>query len=126
MPVNREVKLERLNLIDEEYFENDRPAKILKQTKLVRWVFNGLNLTIFEHYIFEHKFFLNESMEELEWHGNIKVKYSLYNDVLAVIHNMLYYYGFTNHKPEKELTNRQNELCTEFIRTHKIQTKKQK
>ena len=48
---------------------------------------------------------MGETMEELEWHGNIKAKDSLYNDVLAVIHNVLYYYNLTSYKPQK--TNKQ-------------------
>lgn len=126
IPVDREVKLERLKIIDEEYLEIDRPAQLLKQTKLVRWVFNGLNLTVFEHYVFEQKFFHEESYDKIECGANYKLKNSLYQDTLTVIHNVLYYYNLTKYKPLKELTGRQNELCTEFIKTHRIQTFKSK
>lgn len=126
IPTNREVKLERLNIIDEEYTETDRPAEILKQTKLIRWVFNGLKLTVFERYVFERKFFMGESLQEIEWHADNKNKYSIYNDVLTVIHNILYYYCFSYLTPKKELTNRQLEIVEQFIRTHKIRTLKSK
>jgi len=125
LPSVREVKVERLKITNEEYVEDDRPAEIMKQMRLIRWVFNGLNLTVFEHYVFEHKFFLDESLEEMvEWSVDKRIKYSLYSDVLNVIHNILYYYGLTTLAPQKELNDRLNKLCTEFIKHHKIKTSK--
>lgn len=126
IPTNREVKVERIKIVEYEYIETDTPAELLKQTKLVRYVFNGLNLTVFERYTFESHFFLGDRFDEMDWHGEIKLKYSLYRDVVTVIHNILYYFDLTKHKPTKEMTNRQNELCTEFIRSHKISKSKSK
>jgi hypothetical protein len=120
IPANREVKLERLKIVEDEYIETDTPAELLKQMRLVRYVFNGLNLTVFERFCFEQKFFMGENLEDIAWSVGNSLKRNLYQDVLTVIHNILYYFDLTKHKPKKELSNRQNELCTEFIRTHSL------
>lgn len=120
IPAARDVRIERLKIPDIEYFETDRPAEILKQTELIRKVFNRLRLTSFEYAVFEHRFFLHESLQEMEWHESIRLKSQIYNEVLGVVQTLLFFYGFTKIEPKNRLKDRQLELVEQFIFDNKI------
>jgi len=128
IPVNREVHLERLKIIDEPYEEIDKPGIILKQMRLVRWVFNGLQLDPLERKVFQWKFFDNNSFSEWPGPESVRMLYPRYNFVEATIHTVLYRLELTRLKPldlQKRLgTNIQVDLVFEladnFIKHRKI------
>lgn len=115
-----EVKVERLKVPDTEYIETDRPAEIFKQTELIRKIFKRLRLTVFEYAVFEHRFFLNESLESMEWNESYRMKNQIYNEVLDVIQTLLHFYGLAKNEPKKRLKDRQLELAEQFIFDNKI------
>ena len=121
---NREVKLERLKIIDEEYSEIDRPAEILKQMRLVRWIFAGLDLTEFERQVFNFRFFEGNALSS-EWPGpeTAKHKYETYQRVEGIIHHILFRQGLTKVKPKKSITKQQSEIVERWFKTHKINIK---
>lgn len=121
IPAARDVKVERLKITDDEYVEDDRPAEIMRQTEVVRKVFTGLRLTIFEYATFEHRFFLDESLESMEWSVEKRLKYQIYNEILETIQTILFFYGLTKVEPKKRLKDRQLELAEQFIFDNKIQ-----
>ena len=120
IPTNREVKLERMKVIDEQYFEVDRPGEILKQMRLVRWIFTGLDLTEFEKAVFEHRFINDESFTDWPGPETYRKLNSTYNQIIATIHHILYYLDLTKVIPKGELTGRKSELADQFIRAHRV------
>lgn len=126
IPSNSNVDLRRLNIIDETDNEPDRSADILKEMRLVTWVLAGLQLTESERRVFQWKFLQGNSLCSDDYTGpeTQKQRYKIYNEVEAVIHNVLYYYGFTTITPRGKLTSRQSELCDCFVRTRKIHINK--
>lgn len=125
IPVNSNAKLERLKLVDETEPDEDIPARILKEMRLINWVLKGLELTELERSVFEFKFLHGNSLRAYcQDIGTIKQKYKIYNEVESTIHHVLYFYGLTNLAPKKECTNRQAELAEAFIKSHKVKTNK--
>ena len=106
--------------------EEDIPALMLKQFRLINWVLKGLDLTEPERRIFEFKYLLGNRLSSSEWIGpeSIKTRYATYHSVLSAIHHVIFYYGYTKIAPQKELNKRELELADRFVRTHKIKTRK--
>jgi hypothetical protein len=130
IPTNREVKLERLKIIDEEYSEVDRPAEILKNMRLVHWVVNGLQMDPVDKRIFEWKFFEGNSLSDWSGPEDFKKLYGKYHKVEAAIHQVLYRLELTRLKPadlRTKLTGCQIdevfELAENFLKRRKISIK---
>lgn len=114
------IQLSRLDLIDEEYCERDRPAEIARDMRLVRWVFNGLQLTDFERSVFDWVFFQGEAQKD--WPGPESIKssvYPAYRNVRTAIGMVLYALGLSRICPDC-MTNRANELATVFYRSRRV------
>lgn len=127
IPVDREVKWERLQIIDQEYEETDQPAIIMKKMRLVRWVVAGLDLTDLERQVFEYYFFEGEAFSQWPGPETPSSLYKIYISVVTVINEVLFYKGLTkfrlvDHK-KVEMTKRQDELANQFIKIHKVNTK---
>lgn len=119
------VKLSQLELIDEEYRERDRPAELLREMKLVRWVFAGLHLTSFERDVFDWVFIQGETVKSWSGLGHTKSVYRTFNTVRDAISMVLYALGLSRKFP-KSMNKRSNELATEFYRKHKVVLKQKK
>lgn len=124
LPVNRDVNYQRLQVIDESYNEIDKPGIILKQMRLIRWVFMGLELTEFERSIFQFRFIDGNTLNS-EWPGpeTRKQKYDTYHRVEGIVHQILYSQSLTKIKPKQKLTARQSEILERWFQTHKINLK---
>ena len=122
IPADPRVNYERLNLIDEQDEEIDKAAITLKQFRLVRFVFERLDLTDFERKVFEHGFIMGLTIISLCTGTQSKnVVYATFKCVLTAIHEILYNQGLTSLKPKKtEMQTRKNELVTRFMQTRKI------
>jgi len=123
--VNDNVDYRRLKVVEEQDEEPDRAGVILKQMKLIRYVFNGLDLSELERKAFDYKFFQDEAFTQ--WPGPEKLKqlYAIYDLIAGAIHGILYYEGLTKIKPKKyRLTgpqmDRQMEIIQQFRKTRRI------
>ncbi|MFY9154111.1 MAG: hypothetical protein WAO52_18975 [Prolixibacteraceae bacterium] len=122
--INTDVNWQRLKIAEEEPVnEVDKPKLILKQFRYVVWVFRGLDLDVLERAVFEHRFMNDEPISDWPGLENKRIIYRIYNQVIEVIHQILYFYDLTTIKPQHELTNRQHELVEKFRKTHQIQLK---
>ena len=63
-----DVNLRKVEVIDEVPDEYDRAGNILKDMRLVRWVYNGLDLSSLERQVFQFRFFDGGSHGS-EWNG---------------------------------------------------------
>jgi hypothetical protein len=88
--VDENINLSKLNIIDEYPDEVDTPALTLKQFRLIRWIFYGLELTELERAVLEYRFI--QGLPFSEWPGPEKSKrlYAIYNSVINTIHSILY------------------------------------
>ena len=124
LPVDREVNFQRLQVIDEPYEEIDKPGIILKQMRLVRWIFTGLDLTEFERRVFNFRFFEGNALNpEWPWPESRKQRYETYQRIEGIIHHILFRQGLTKIKPKKKITTQQSEIVDRWFRTHKINLK---
>jgi hypothetical protein len=124
LPVDREVNFQRLQVIDEPYDEIDKPGIILKQMRLVRWIFSGLDLTEFERRVFNFRFFEGNALNpEWPWPESRKQKYETFQRVEGIIHYILFRQGLTKIKPKRKLTSQQSEIVERWFKTHKINVK---
>lgn len=85
IPANTDIDYRKLNIIDSEEEEIDRPAEILAQFNLVREIFDQLHLSSKAKEIFEHRFF--QDCPFSEWRGTEGKKelYEIYNGVVRLI-----------------------------------------
>lgn len=120
-----DVELSQLKIVDNEYSEIDKPAQILKEMRLITWVFKGLQLNDFERAVFEHRFVNNEPLMQFQGPERYKKVNATYHQVESTIHHVLFYYGFTKNIPKGKLSGRQSELADEFVLTHRIKKNKQ-
>lgn len=113
------VQLSRLDLMDEEDNEQDRPAELLREMKLVRWVFSGLQLTSFERAVFDWVFFQGESQKDWPGPDPVRSVYQANRNVRTAIAMVLYALGLSRRCPE-QMSNRANEVATVFYRSRKV------
>ncbi|MEI7526387.1 MAG: hypothetical protein WCJ95_18715 [Mariniphaga sp.] len=116
------VNVQRLKIVDDlPDDEVDKSEILLKEFRLVNWVFRGLDLNDLEKSVFEWYFINNEPFTE--WTGPEKKGklYKVYNQVINVIQSVLFEYGLTRIKPKTKLTSRDCNLVTQFLSTHKME-----
>lgn len=89
LPVDGNVDFQRIDIIDEEDQEIDRPGIIIEQMHLVRDTFDSLGLSPKARMIFSFKFFEGNSFSEWEGLEDKKDLYDIYNGVLELIKNKL-------------------------------------
>lgn len=121
IPANSNVRLERLKLADQlPVDEVDKSEILLKEYRLVRWIFSGLDLTEFERAVFEYRFIHDEPFAK--WPGPEKPKklYCIYTQIVRVIQTILFENKLSMVKPKTKLTKRESEILTQFLDKHKI------
>lgn len=84
-PFGSDIEFSRLNIPDEHYEDDDKPARILAQYNLVREVFENLNIPAKERRIFHHRFFMGLSFSCWEGAESKNELYRAYNRVLILI-----------------------------------------
>lgn len=114
------VELNRLKIVDETDPEVDKAEVLLKEYRLVVYIYRGLDLTSFERAVFDHRFINNESFTQWQGPEEYRKVFATYHHVIGIIHQILYFYNLTRIKPKSELTNRQSEIANQFVKSHKI------
>lgn len=115
------VNIQRLRIIDEQQDDEvDMSELLLKEYRLVLWIFKGLDLTEFERAVFEFKFIHDELFTQWPGPENYKKVYSTYRETLDIIHNVLFVYGFTKVAPKRAITVRQAEIADRYVKKHKV------
>ena len=121
-----DINLQRLRIVEEEPVnEVDNSEVLLKQYRLVLWIFKGLDLTEFERAVFEYRFINDELFAQWQGPENYRKLNLTYRETLDIIHNILFLYGFTKVVPKGELTDRQAEIADRYVKTHKVKKNKQ-
>lgn len=80
-----EVEFSRLNIPDEVYEDDDKPARILAQCNQVREIFENLNLSEKAKRIFHHRFFMGLSFSCWEGPESKNELYDTYNRIMDLI-----------------------------------------
>lgn len=89
IPANTEVDYRKLNIIDSEDEEIDKPAIMLEKFNQVREIFEQLHLSCRAKQVFEHRF-IND-LPFSEWKGTESTKqlYCIYTSVVKLIKKRL-------------------------------------
>jgi hypothetical protein len=124
VPKAGDIEWERVHVLDEVDESEDKAATTLKRFRLIRWAFNGLDLTDLERRVFEYVFFQAEMITEWPGTEGPKKIYDIYNQIVGAIHQILYFYDFTDVTPTSEPTNLYSEKIDRFRKTHKIKIRK--
>jgi hypothetical protein len=90
IPANTDIDYRKLNVIDSEEEEIDRPAILLAQFELVRETFEQLHLSCKAKQIFEHRFFHDLSFSEWDGPENKKQLYDTYTRVEKLIKKRIF------------------------------------
>ena len=85
LPVDENVNWQQLDLIDEVDQGQDRAAIVLKEMRLVRFVFDRLDLTDLERQVFALKFFAGSTFAKWPGKESRRVLYESYKTVLTAI-----------------------------------------
>lgn len=125
IPVDENVDWQRLEIVDESDPEPDSAGSILRKMKLVRFIFDRLELTELERRVFAFKFFAGRPF--IDWPGKEtrKTLYQAYKTVLSAIGELLYVFHLTGHQQDyskvisKRSQARVQEICEIFLKTRK-------
>lgn len=129
LPVDENVNWQQLDLIDEVDQGQDRAAIVLKEMRLIRFVFDRLELTDLERQVFAFKFFAGSTFAKWPGKESRMVLYESYKTVLTAIRELLYTLRLTNKASDintlsNRSRNRVHELCEIFMRTRKVSLKR--
>ncbi len=129
LPVDENVNWQQLEIIDEVDQGQDRAAIVLKEMRLVRFVFDRLELTDLERQVFAFRFFAGSTFAEWPGEESRKVLYESFKTVLTAIGELLYTLRLTKKASDintisKRSRNRVHELCEIFMRTRKVALKR--
>lgn len=118
IPSDPGVNYQRLKIIDEQDEETDKAAITLQKFRLIRDIFESLELTEEEKKVFEHGFILNNPVSEFKELAP-KAFYSRFNIVRDSIHEILYFHKLTTKKPvtKTEGTKRRKEIVSGFLQS---------
>ena len=125
IPVDGNVDWQRLNIVDEADQERYKVGTTLREMRLVRYIFDRLELTELERRVFTFKFFAGESFAEWPGTESKKTLYQAYKVVYSAIVELLCSLRLTKRATgikaiswrSKERT---RELCEIFMRTRKV------
>lgn len=125
IPVDENVNWQRLDIVDETDTEEDKAGTKLREMRLVRFIFDRLELTDLERRVFAFKFFAGMSFTEWPGPENRKKLYQAYKIVLYAIGELLSALQLIRKKREvgaisKRSVGRVQELCEIFMRTRKV------
>ncbi|HRX12791.1 MAG TPA: hypothetical protein P5210_14115 [Draconibacterium sp.] len=121
IPADRNINYQKLNIADEQDEQIDNAEITLKQFRLVRFIFERLELTELERKVFEHAFILHLTQPEFTETAK-NMYYRTYKLVKESIHEILYVHKLTSIKPShnNEVSKRKNELVSGFLKSRKM------
>jgi hypothetical protein len=125
LPINDEVEVQKLEIAEVKDEDVDNPATILKQVRLVRYIFDRLELTDLERAVFEFRFLLHKSFSAWPKPISRRAFYGTYFIVQEAIHEILYNEKLTNLKPNTNSSynlkiQRKSEIIKTFYERRKI------
>lgn len=91
--LDRKIDLQRLDVEDTYDEEEDRAGRILEQMKLVRKIYEGLELSRKSRQIFEYRFFHHEDFADWPGKESLKYLYDTFNRILLIIKGEIYLQG---------------------------------
>lgn len=125
IPVDENVDWQRLDIIDETDPEQDKASTALREMKLVRFVFDRLELTNLERQVFAFKFFAGMSFTDWLGDENRKMLYQVYKTVFSAIVELLYTLQLTKKTAKVKAISKRSkariqELYEIFMKTRKV------
>lgn len=125
IPVDENVNWQQLDIVDETEQERDRAGAALREMRLIRYIFDRLELTELERRVFAFKFFAGESFAEWPGAENKKMLYQAYKVVYSAIVELLRSLRLTKRAAGIKAVSRRSrerirELCETFMRTRKV------
>ena len=125
IPVDGNVDWQRLDIVDEIDQERDKAGGTLREMRLVRYIFDRLDLTELERQVFAFKFFAEGDFTEWPGTENKNVLYQAYKVVYSAIVELLHSLRLTGKAGGIKAVSRQSreriqELCEIFKRTRKV------
>ena len=125
IPAEENVNWQRLDIVDESDQERDKAGVAFREMRLIRYIFDRLELTELERRVFAFKFFAGESFAEWPGTENKKMLYQAYKVVYSAIAELLHSLRLTGRVAEIKAVSRRSrerirELCDVFMRTRKV------
>lgn len=125
IPVDENVDWQRLDIIDETDPKQDKASTTLREMKLVRFVFDRLELTNLERQVFAFKFFAGMSFTDWPGDENRKMSYQVYKTVFSAIVELLYTLQLTKKTAKVKAISKRSkariqELYEIFMKTRKV------
>lgn len=125
VPTDKNVDWRRLEIIDEADHQPDRADTVLQEMKLIRFVFDQLELTELEREVFTFKFFAGMSFTDWPGKENKKALYQVYKVVYSAICELLYTLKQTKNVAKTKMVSKRSskrvqELCELFMKTKKV------
>ena len=125
IPVDENVNWQHLDIMDETDQERDKAETALREMRLIRYIFDRLDLTELERRVFTFKFFAGEPFAKWPGPENKKVLYQAYKIVYSAIVELLHSLRLTGRVAEIRAVSRRSrkriqELCETFMRTRKV------
>lgn len=125
LPIDDTIDWQRLNIIDESDPEADKAGSILREMKLIRFIFDRLELTELERRVFAFKFFAGLSLTHWPGQENKKALYQAYKVVYSAICELLYTLRLTRYATKVKVTSQRSnkriqELCELFMKTRRV------
>ncbi len=125
IPADENVNWQRLDIVDESDQERDKAGVAFREMRLIRYIFDRLELTELERRVFAFKFFAGESFAEWPGTENKKMLYQAYKVVYSAIAELLHSLRLTGRVAEIKAVSRRSrerirELCDVFMRTRKV------
>lgn len=114
IPKDDNVDWRRLDIIDEEDVSTDHTAVALKQMRMVRYVFDRLELSDLEREVFSFRFFQDNSYSDWPGPEDKKTLYSHYNAVKHTISEILYMLGQIPKMPSANKTFQNNKRVSDL------------
>ena len=116
-----DVDFSRLKIVDVEEEQEDKPAIVLKEMRLIRYVFSAIksDLSEIEKKAFEFRFIQGESFKSWpgpELYSKLDQRYHFVADI---IHGIIKKMGLTQIEPKK-ITRTQKEIVDRFFLLHKV------
>ena len=89
LPIDKNTDYTRLDVIDEPDDCMDRAGVVLSRMRLIRFIFDHLELTEFDRAVFEYRFFQDNQFSDWPKIDSLKSLYTSYNYTRAIIQHIV-------------------------------------
>lgn len=125
IPVDENVNWQLLDIEDETDQERDKADTTLREMRLIRYIFERLELTELERQVFAFRFFAGESFSKWPGPENDKALYQAYKIVYSAIAKLLYSLRLIRKVTEIKVVSRRSkeriqEICETFMETRQF------